>query len=213
MSFDLQMGFVGEKEKFVAKRYLEMDYKGQNIDTSLWVEKRHQNGVRGQFFDEIEELLNDESSLREYENFDDYVKEDCGSNGYIDSLIIDNIDDARRDTDFNLEQLKLIVKKYGESEIVEAFENLKEDEKLYILSDCNGEYISTDKDSLILDNIKDGQYQRVYSNTDEILEAIDSDDELATVYIYNYMSNRDQQQYSEEYELILETNEKLKEIE
>jgi len=199
MSFDLEMGFVGTKEKYIAKRYIEEEYKEQDLNTCLWVEKRHQNGVRGQFFDDMEDLLREHESIISYENFDDYVKQDCGSSGYIDSLIMDNIDEDKSDSDFTFEELKKIVKEYGDSEIIEAFENLKEDEKLYVLSDCNGEYIGTDKDSLILDNLADGQYQRVYANTDEIIEAIENDDELATVYIYNYMSNREQEKYRDEY--------------
>lgn len=138
-------------------------------------------------------------SIISYDNFDDYVQEDCGSVGYIDSLIIDNIDEDKSDSDFSFEELKDIVREHGEQEIIEALDNLKENEKLHVLSDCNGEYISTDKDSLILDNLADGQYQRVYANTNEIIEAIESDDELATVYIYNYMSNREQEKYRDEY--------------
>jgi hypothetical protein len=194
------MGLVGEKEKFVAKRYIEKEYKEQDRNTSLWVEKRHQNGVRGQFFDKFEDLLTDDNSIAEYKNFEDYVKQDCGTVGYIDSLIIDNIDEDKSDSDYTFEELKDIVKEYGDSEIVEAFEQLKEDETLYILSSCNGECISTDKNSLILYSLADGQYQRVYSNIDEIIEAIENDDEAATVYIYNYMSIYEKDKFLEEYE-------------
>lgn len=200
MSLNLQVGNVGTKEKFVAKRYIEEEYKEQDKNTCLWVEKRHQNGVRGQFFDNFEDLLADDKSIKEYKSFDDYIKNDCDSVGYIDSLIMDNIDEDKSDDDYTFEELKDIVKKYGDSEIVEAFEQLKEDEKLYILSDCNGEYISTDKNSLILGNLADGQYQRVYSNVDEIIEAIKNDVELVTVYIYNYMSNYEKNKFLEEYE-------------
>ena len=189
MSFDLEMGFVGSKEKFIAKRYIEDEYKKQDFNTCLWVEKKHQNGVRGQFFNNIVELIREDKSITSYSNLDNYIKDDCGSVGYIDSLIMDNIDENKLECDFSDDELKVIVKEYGDSEIIEALDNLKEDEKLYILSDCNGEYIGTDKDSLILENLADGQYQRVYLNVDEILEAIESDEELATVYIYNYMSN------------------------
>ena len=71
---------------------------------------------------------------------------------------------------------------------------------LYILSDCNGEYAGTDKNNLILENLKDGQNIEIYSNVEEILESIESESELAAVFIYNYMSNYEKNKYSGEYE-------------
>ena len=35
-----------------------------------------------------------------YDSFDDYVEQDCGSQGYIDSLIMDNIDKDKSDNTF-----------------------------------------------------------------------------------------------------------------
>lgn len=199
MSFDLQLGHVGNKERFVTKRYIEEEYKEQGIDTCLWVEKRHQNGVRGGFFKDFEDLLREDMSIRGYKSFEDFVLDDCGSQGQIDSLIIDNIDENKDDRDFSLEELKKIVQKYYDSEIVEALKNLKEDEKLYILSDCNGEYMGIDKNSLILNNLVDGQYYRIYSTVEEIIEAIAGGDEIVTVYIYNYMSHMYKEKYKDEY--------------
>lgn len=207
MSFNLQMGFTGTKEKYIATRYIESNYKELEDNTNLWVELRHQNGVRGQFFDKIEDLLRDDESITSYENFDDYVKQDCGSQGYIDSLIMDNIDENKDNKDFSFEELKEIVRKYEDSDIIESFDSLKEDEKLYVLNDCNGEYISTNKDSLVLDNIADGQYQRIYSNVEDIIEAINSDEELATVFIYNYMGSREQEEYRDEFNQLKEHEE------
>lgn len=201
MSYILQLGHVGEKERFVAKKYIENTYIKYDDETALFVEKTHQGGyVRGKYFKDFEELLSNEQSISSYENFDDYVKQDCGSVGYIDSLIIENIDENKNDNDFSFDELKEIVKQYGESEIVEALENLKNDEKLYVLNDCNGEYFETDKNSLILSNVKDGQYFWCYSNVDDILDAINSDDELATVFIYNDISRKERSDYLEEYE-------------
>lgn len=201
MSFKLQLGHVGEKERFVAKKYIENTYKKYDDETALFVEKTHEGGhVRGKYFKDFEELLSNEQSISSYENFDDYVKQDCGSIGYIDSLIIENIDENKNDNDFSFDELKEMVKQYGESEIVQALENLKNDEKLYVLSDCNGEYIGTDKNSLILSNAKDGKYFWCYSNVNDILDAINSDDELATVFIYNDISRKERNDYLEEYE-------------
>ena len=198
---NLQLGHVSKKEKFVAKRYIEDTYKKNEVKIGLFVEKTHQGGyVRGQYFQDIEELLNKEQFIVQYESFDEYVKNDCGSQGYIDSLIMDNIDENKNDKDFSFEELKDIVKQHGEREIVEALLNLKDDEILYVLSDCNGEYFGTDKNSLILENKKDGQSSLCYLNVDEILEAIESDEELLTVFIYNHMSKNERYEYSEEYE-------------
>lgn len=201
MSFNLQLGHVGEKERFVAKKYIENTYKKYDEETGLFVEKTHQGGyVRGQYFKDFEELLSDEQSISQYESFDDYIEKDCGSVGYIDSLIYDNIDENKDSKNFSLDELKNIIKEYGDSEIVEALEELKENEKLFVFNDCNGEYIGTDKNSLILSNIKDGQYFWCYEKVNDILDAIDSDDELATVFIYNDMSRNERSNYIEEYE-------------
>ena len=196
----MNLGHVGKKEKFVAKRYIEDTYKNNEVEIGLFVEKTHQGYVRGQYFQDIEELLNNEQSISSYESFDDYVKSDCGSQGYIDSLIIDNIDENKNDKDFSFDELKDIVKQYEESEIVEALLNLKDDEILYVLSDCNCEYFGTDKNNLILENKKDGQFSLCYLNVDEIIEAIESDEELLTVFIYNHMSKNERYEYSDEYE-------------
>jgi hypothetical protein len=202
MSFDLEMGFVGSKEKFIAKRYIESEYKEQEINTCLWVEKKHQNGVRGQFFNNISDLVDDDNcSSYMYTSLNDYIDSDCGYNGGIDDLIYSNVDEDKEKEDFTGDEIIEIVKKFDDDEIVKGLLNLKENEELHIINDCtNGNYIGTDEEQLILDYIADGQYQRVYNNIEEILEAIESDEELATVYIYNYMSNYEKDKFAEEFE-------------
>ena len=53
MSFGLRMGHVGAKERYIAKRYIEDEYKEEENETSLWLEKTHNGNVRGVFFCDV----------------------------------------------------------------------------------------------------------------------------------------------------------------
>ena len=173
--FELQFGFVGSKERYVAKRFMEEEYKECEHETKLYIERRHQGTTRGQFFDDIEELVEDNYFLDEYKDIEAYINEE-----------IEDLDEEEKE-EFEIDE-----------DIKNIFDEKEKDEVVYSLSDgCNIRF-DTDKTSLILNMIADGQYQRIYNNVDEIIEAIESDEEITTVYIYNYMSNYDRDKYLEE---------------
>jgi hypothetical protein len=176
MSFPIQCGFIGDKEKFIVKRYLEEEREIYGDDSKIYLEKNHDGRVKGVIFDEFEELL-DEGNIREFKNIEEYIQEET-----------DGMDDE------DLEEYT------PETDIESAFEDL--DGNLYVLSDNNGEHYNTSKELLIIQTIKDGQEQLLYENFGEALEDINNSNEMLAVFIYNDMSEQEKNQYIEEYELL-----------
>lgn len=204
MSFELECGFVGNKERETALNYLKDMYK-----TSIFVEQLHSGKIRGQFFDDEEDLLDDTTTIFTKTSLDEYLVEEIEESAmdYILEFNL-NIDPSSLNNDESVEKALAEVKNFynlhpeQKSELYVALEELKEGETLYYLCDPSGiERFSTEKGSLIAEVILDGQSHNVFSSIEEAVDCIKTQgyySEELVVWLYNHMSRRDKEKYGPE---------------
>lgn len=173
MGFKLKSGFVGEKERFIARRYLE-ELISSKDNSKLFVEKKHNGSISGIFFNEFEELLSD-NCVEEFKDIESYIE-----------IETDNLDEDD-------------IKDYEVSDEVKLmFDTLKQNESLYVMHDGANTYLNVSKEELILEYISDGQYSFCYENINAALLDLENENELVSVFAYNKSSSYDKQKYLEE---------------
>jgi hypothetical protein len=198
MSYDLKMGFVGTKESYIAKAFILDEYVENDRDTHLYLEKKHNGSVRGQYFDDIEDLLPDELSIKAFKNLDDYIGWEMEM-GTLDNYLSDN--DIDEDTLSDNDKKNIIIES-ADSDLIEKLSELKEGEELYFLDGYEGNIYDLSKGDLILASIADGQYVKIFENTQDIIDSIENKDDITTVFVYNNMGNYNKEKYSSEYDKI-----------
>ncbi len=175
MRNQLKRGHVGMKETYVAKEWLKDEIK-KGANNKIYLEEFN-NHVFGQFFNNFEELLDENRNIKKYKNFKEYFED-----------ATDGLDEEEKS------------EYYAGKEIEEYFINLKKDEFLYKIDSDDDEF-GTNKNDLILNSIADGQGQTVFRDYKQALDSYDNplfDDEILTIFIYEYIGN-DRDKYIENY--------------
>jgi len=197
----LECGYVGGKEKFIARRYLE----NLGYETSIYVEKENSGRVKGQFFKKEEELLNETDYIESYKTLDEYLEKQI-VNDYADYILEDNCNiDLETST---IKEKKEALKEYYENldlydNLYEALKNKKTNETIYVCvnSLSGNEWVDTDKRYLIVEAISDGQ-SYIYDTVKEAIEDIKKDGyehEELVVFLYNNMEKKEKEKYDTEY--------------
>ena len=174
MNFDLKCGFVGEKELFVARRYLEELIESYS-NSKLFLEKRDKGNIKEIFFDEIDELLN-ENYIDEFKHIESYIERER-----------DSLDEE------DIESYKV------SDEVKLMFDKLKQDELIYVLNDGDNIYINTSKEELILGYVSDGQYSFCYENINAALIDLENSNEMVAVFAYNKTNRSEKEKYLNEF--------------